>query len=48
MSQLALAWLLSLSPATLAIPGTGVIAHLEENMQAGALSLDAEDLAALA
>lgn len=48
VSQLALAWLLSLSPVTLAIPGTGVIAHLEENMRAGALALAAEDLAALA
>lgn len=43
VSQLALAWLLRSSPVTLAIPGTGSIAHLEENLAAGSLALTAED-----
>lgn len=47
-SQIALAWLLALSPVTLAIPGTGSIAHLEENVAAGAIELTPEDLAKLA
>jgi len=48
VSQIALAWLLALSPATLAIPGTGSIAHLEENMAARSIALTADDLAELA
>jgi pyridoxine 4-dehydrogenase len=48
VSQIALAWLLALSPVTLAIPGTGSIAHLEENMAAGSIALTANDLAELA
>ncbi|MFT3924751.1 MAG: oxidoreductase [Myxococcales bacterium] len=47
-AQVALAWLLKLSPVTIAIPGTGSIAHLEENMRAASLSLASEDLAELA
>jgi pyridoxine 4-dehydrogenase len=47
VSQIALAWLLALSPVTLAIPGTGSIAHLEENIAAGSITLTAEDLADL-
>ena len=31
----------------LPIPGTGSVAHLEENMAAGDVELDADDLAAL-
>jgi pyridoxine 4-dehydrogenase len=46
--QVALAWLLAGSPATLAIPGTGDLAHLEENVAAAELSLTEEDLAELA
>jgi aryl-alcohol dehydrogenase-like predicted oxidoreductase len=46
--QIALAWLLALSPVTLAIPGTGTIAHLEENMAADSISLSPDDLADLA
>jgi pyridoxine 4-dehydrogenase len=42
--QIALAWLLAASPVTLAIPGTGSIAHLEENMAAGKIALASEDL----
>ncbi|WP_182884355.1 oxidoreductase [Microbispora sp. H10885] len=45
--QIALAWLLAISPALLAIPGTGVLDHLEENMAAGRIHLTPEDLAAL-
>jgi aryl-alcohol dehydrogenase-like predicted oxidoreductase len=47
VSQIALAWLLALSPITLAIPGTGSIAHLEENIAAGSITLTPEDLADL-
>lgn len=47
VSQIALAWLLARSPVTLAIPGTGSIAHLEENLAARSITLDARDLAAL-
>ncbi|MEU8194430.1 oxidoreductase [Microbispora amethystogenes] len=46
-SQIALAWLLETSPALLAIPGTGVLDHLEENMGAARIRLTPEDLAAL-
>jgi pyridoxine 4-dehydrogenase len=47
VSQIALAWLLALSPVTLAIPGTGSLAHLEENIAAGSIILTPEDLAHL-
>ncbi len=47
-SQIALAWLLALSPVTLAIPGTGSVAHLEENTAAGSIVLTPADLAELA
>lgn len=47
-SQVALAWLLAISPVTVAIPGTGSIAHLEENLAAGSITLTAADLADLA
>jgi pyridoxine 4-dehydrogenase len=46
-SQIALGWLLALSPVTLAIPGTGSIAHLQENMAARSIALTADDLAEL-
>jgi aryl-alcohol dehydrogenase-like predicted oxidoreductase len=45
--QVALAALLAESPAVLAIPGTGSLEHLEENMAAGAVVLSEEDLAEL-
>jgi pyridoxine 4-dehydrogenase len=45
--QVALAWLLARSPVMLPIPGTGSVAHLEENMQAATLSLTPEETAAL-
>ncbi|MFE7559241.1 aldo/keto reductase [Kitasatospora sp. NPDC057500] len=47
-AQVMVAWLLALSPAILAIPGTSSPAHLEENIAAAALRLDAADLADLA
>jgi pyridoxine 4-dehydrogenase len=46
--QVALAYLLARSPVMLAIPGTGSIEHLEENMAASRINLTAEDLADLA
>jgi aryl-alcohol dehydrogenase-like predicted oxidoreductase len=48
VSQIGLAWLLACSPVTLAIPGTGSLAHLEENMAAASITLTEEDLADLA
>lgn len=46
--QIGLALLHALSPVTLSIPGTGSIAHLEENLAAREITLTAEDLAELA
>ena len=46
-AQIALAWLLQRSPVILPIAGTSSIAHLEENVAACAISLDAGDVAAL-
>jgi pyridoxine 4-dehydrogenase len=43
--QVALAWLLAHSPAMLPIPGTSSIDHLEENIAAASIKLDADDLA---
>lgn len=45
--QIGLAWLLQHSPVMLPIPGTGSVAHLEENMQAADIQLDPEDIAQL-
>jgi aryl-alcohol dehydrogenase-like predicted oxidoreductase len=45
--QVALAWLLQRSPNVLVIPGTSSVAHLRENVAAGALKLDTAALAAL-
>ena len=39
-AQVALAWLLQRSPVMVPIPGTGSVAHLEENMAAAELELD--------
>ena len=47
-SQIALAWLLHRGEHVLLIPGTSSVAHLEENLAAGDLDLDAEDLDQLA
>ncbi|MEU1695726.1 oxidoreductase [Streptomyces hirsutus] len=45
--RIALAWLLASSPVTLAIPGTGSLAHLEENTAARSTALTPEDLSDL-
>ena len=45
--QAALAWQLARSPRILPIPGTSSVAHLEQNVAAAALALDAEDMDAL-
>ena len=47
-AQVALAALLAASPVMLPIPGTGSLAHLEENVGAARLRLSPEDLASLA
>jgi pyridoxine 4-dehydrogenase len=46
-TQVVLAWLLARSPAMLPIPGTGSVAHLEENVGAAGLQLSGEEVAAL-
>jgi aryl-alcohol dehydrogenase-like predicted oxidoreductase len=46
-AQLALAWLLARSEVMLPIPGTSSVGHLEDNMRAAALSLSADEFAAL-
>jgi aryl-alcohol dehydrogenase-like predicted oxidoreductase len=46
--QVALAWLLQRAPNILVIPGTASLAHLRENVAAGALRLDAAALTKLA
>ncbi|AOS93758.1 aldo/keto reductase [Mycobacterium intracellulare] len=46
-AQVGLAWILAHAPNTLLIPGTRSLAHLEENLGAAEVSLDAEALARL-
>ena len=46
-AQVGLAWLLGHAPNVLLIPGTGSLTHLEENVAAGALHLDAATTATL-
>ena len=46
-SQIALAWLLRRSPVMLPIPGTGKVAHLEENVAAAAIDLSDAEFAEL-
>ena len=45
--QVALAWLLAHSPVMLPIPGTGSVAHLEENMVAAELNLQPDEISAI-
>ena len=47
VAQLSLAWLLQRSPVMLPIPGTSKVSHLEENVAAARLQLDATDCAEL-
>lgn len=46
-SKLALAWLLAKSPVMLPIPGTASVIHLDENCQAGQITLSPEIFAKL-
>lgn len=46
-SQIALAWLMQLSPVIIPIPGTSKVKHLEENMKAADIRLDEETIKAL-
>jgi aryl-alcohol dehydrogenase-like predicted oxidoreductase len=45
--QVLLAWLLARSPVMLPIPGTGSVAHLEENTTAATIELDPAEVAAI-
>ncbi|WP_327368969.1 oxidoreductase [Streptomyces sp. NBC_01217] len=45
--QVAIAWGLARSPSIVQIPGTASLTHLEENMAAGRLTLDDEDMTLL-
>ncbi|HEX8508570.1 MAG TPA: aldo/keto reductase [Propionibacteriaceae bacterium] len=47
-AQIALAWLLRRSPVMMPIPGTGSVAHLEENIAAASIELDEDTYAAIA
>lgn len=47
-TQIQIAWLLKRSPAMLAIPGTGKLAHLKENVAATMIELADEDYRAIA
>ena len=42
-SQIAIAWLLQRSPVIIPIPGTSKVAHLEENVKAGAIELTLDE-----
>ena len=46
-AQIALAWLLSISPVTIPIPGTSNVTHLEQNIEAGSVHLEKEEIDAL-
>ncbi|MFC6715486.1 oxidoreductase [Branchiibius cervicis] len=46
-AQVGLAWLLARSPNILLIPGTSSVAHLEENLAVGAITLSDEELGRL-
>ena len=46
-AQVVLAWLLARSPVMLPIPGTGSVRHLEENVAAAGVTLEASEVAEL-
>jgi pyridoxine 4-dehydrogenase len=46
--QVVLAWMLASSPSILPIPGTGSVAHAEENIAAAALELSPDEIEAIA
>ena len=43
-AQIALAWLLARSPVVTPIPGTSSVAHLEENIEAATIQLNADEI----
>ena len=45
--QVVLAWLLARSPSILPIPGTGSVAHLEDNVAAAAIKLTPAEVASV-
>jgi len=45
--QVLLAWMLARSPVMLPIPGTGSVAHLEDNVDAATIQLDPSEVAAI-
>ena len=47
INQIALAWLLAVSPVTLPIPGTATPAHLDDNLAAAALQLEEDEISAI-
>ncbi len=47
VTQVVLAWMLARSPVMVPIPGTGSVAHLEENVEAASIELDASEVAAI-
>jgi aryl-alcohol dehydrogenase-like predicted oxidoreductase len=47
-AQVAIAWLLARSPMMLPIPGTGSVAHVEENWAAQRIALAADEVATIA
>jgi len=47
VAQLSIAWLLHRSPVMLPIPGTSSVKHLEENVAAASLRLNADEWQAL-
>jgi|SRR5579862_890745 len=46
--QIAIAWLLAKSPTILPIPGTSSVAHLEEDISAASIRLNAAEISAIA
>jgi aryl-alcohol dehydrogenase-like predicted oxidoreductase len=46
-NQIALAWLLAVSPVTLPIPGTATAAHLDDNVAAAGLQLARDEIDAI-
>ena len=47
VTQVVLAWMLARSPVMAPIPGTGSVAHLEENVEAASIELDPSEVAAI-
>jgi pyridoxine 4-dehydrogenase len=46
-NQIALAWLLAISPVTLPTPGTATLTHLEDNLAAAAIQLEQDEIHAI-